>query len=65
MTVQQAIMFGALVVGASIFGSRLVTPYQMATGPAFVWRMNTITGEMRECLGGLDQSDPRIESDCK
>jgi hypothetical protein len=65
MTVQQAIMFGALVVGASIFGSRLVTPSQMAIGPAFIWRINTIKGEMRECLGGLDQSDPRIVSDCK
>jgi hypothetical protein len=65
MTVQQSIIVGALIVGASIIGSRLVAPYQMASGPALIWRLNTITGEVRECVRELDARGPRAVSDCK
>jgi hypothetical protein len=65
VTVQQSIIIGAPIVGASIIGSRLVAPYQMASGPALIWRLNTITGEVRECLRELDERSPRAVSDCK
>jgi hypothetical protein len=65
MTVQQSILFGAVIIGASIIASRVVAPYQMASGPALLWRINTITGEVRECLRELDVRAPHVVSDCK
>jgi hypothetical protein len=65
MTVQQSIVLAGLIVGMSIIGSRLVAPYQLTSGPAFLWRVNTITGQVRECLRGLDERDPHVVSDCK
>jgi hypothetical protein len=65
MTVPQSIIVGAALIGASIISARVLAPYQLASGPAFLWRINTMTGEIRECLRGLDASSPRIVSDCK
>jgi hypothetical protein len=65
MTVQQSILMGAVIIGACIILSQLATPYQMASGPALIWRLNRITGEVRECLRGLDARDAHIVSDCK
>ena len=58
MTVQQSIMFGALVVGASIFGSRLVAPYQMAIGPAFIWRITRSRVKCANALAGWTRVTP-------
>ena len=64
MTVQQSIVLAALILGASVIGSRLVAPYQLTSGPALLWRVNTITGEVRECLRELDVRGPHVVSDC-
>ncbi len=65
MTIQQSIIAGAAVIGISIIVAQLVTPYQMASGPALVWRINRITGEVSECLRGMDSTQPHIVSDCR
>jgi hypothetical protein len=65
MTIPQSIVAGAVVIGACIIGAQLVAPYQMASGPALVWRVNRITGEVRECLRGIDASQPRVVTDCR
>jgi hypothetical protein len=65
MTVPQSIFIGAALIGASIVASRLLAPYQLVSGPALLWRINTLTGEVRECLRELDARQPHVVSDCK
>ncbi len=65
MTIQQSIVAGAAVIGLSIIAAQLITPYEMASGPALVWRVNRITGEVRECVRGIDASQPHVVSDCR
>jgi hypothetical protein len=65
MTIQQSILAAAGIVGACIILSQLMTPYQMASGPALIWRLNRITGEVRECVREMDSREPHIVSDCK
>ncbi|MGH7118770.1 MAG: hypothetical protein ACREFP_07245 [Acetobacteraceae bacterium] len=49
MTIQRAILIGAAIVGAAIICGRVVAPYQIASGTAVVWRINTLTGTVRLC----------------
>jgi hypothetical protein len=56
----QAIVAVALILGASVIASRIVAPYDLAVGvsdssEAFLWRVNTITGDTEICrtLGNL------------
>ena len=65
MTVQQSILAGAVIIGVSIVLSQFVAPYQMASGPALVWRVNRITGEVRECIRGVDAREQKAVSDCR
>lgn len=65
MTVQQSILAAGVIIGISIVVSQLVAPYQMASGPALVWRVNRITGEVRECVRGVDAREPRAVSNCQ
>lgn len=65
MTLPQSILTGAMVIGAAIVAAQLVAPYQMATGTAMVWRVNRITGEVRECVRELDPREPKVASDCR
>lgn len=65
LTIPQSILAGATVIGACIVAAQFVAPYQMASGPALVWRVNRVTGEVRECLRQLDVRAPRIVTDCQ
>jgi len=65
MTIQQSILAGAAVIGVSIIAAQLITPYEMASGPALVWRVNRITGEVRECIREVDANAPRAISNCQ
>jgi hypothetical protein len=50
VTLPQAIVIGALIVAAGIVGSKMVAPYQIVNSRALlVWRLNTITGDVRVC----------------
>jgi hypothetical protein len=49
MTIPQAILAGAAIIASAIFGSQLLMPYRLASGPALVWRINSITGEISGC----------------
>lgn len=51
-----AIVAGAAIIALSIVGSSLLTPYQVSSSPAGVWRINTITGDMQLCNIGLPGS---------
>jgi len=60
LSVTQAIVAAALVIGASVIASRVVAPYDFAvgmsdSGEAVLWRVNTITGDTEVCrtLGNL------------
>jgi hypothetical protein len=55
MTVQQAILIGAAIIGVSIIASRVIAPYQFssamgADGTLLVMRYNTITGDAQICV---------------
>jgi hypothetical protein len=65
MTIQQSILAAAGIIGVCIILSQLMTPYQMASGPALIWRLNRITGEVRECVREMDPRGPRVVSDCR
>jgi hypothetical protein len=65
MTIPQSILAGAAVIGACIVAAQFVAPYQMESGPALVWRVNRVTGEVRECVRDLDVRTPRIVTDCR
>jgi hypothetical protein len=54
MTAAQAIVVGAIIIGASIMGARLVAPYQVASGTAVAWRINTITGAVELCNSSIE-----------
>jgi len=63
LTPVQAIVAGALILGASIIASRVVAPYDFAvgmseSGEAVLWRVNTTTGETEVCrtLGNLHRA---------
>jgi hypothetical protein len=49
MTIPHAIVIGALIIAASIIVTRIIAPYQIASGTAIVWRVNTITGSVELC----------------
>ncbi len=54
LTVPRALIIGAVIVGAAVFGSKLVAPYQMSNVEAadytrIIWRLNTITGNIQMC----------------
>jgi hypothetical protein len=50
MTIPQAIVASALIVGAAILGSKVIAPYQIVNSRALLlWRLNTITGDVRVC----------------
>jgi hypothetical protein len=44
--VPAAIMLGAVLIGASIIVSRLIAPYEIASGGNTVWRLNSVTGDL-------------------
>lgn len=55
MPLARALIIGAAIIGASVLGSRLIAPYQISStsivgGYTFVWRLNTITGNVQRCL---------------
>lgn len=58
MTAAQAIVIGAIIVGASIIGARLIAPYQVASGTAVAWRINTITGAVELCNSSIEIGNP-------
>jgi hypothetical protein len=58
MTIPQAIIIGAFIVAASVVGSRLVAPYEITSGTAIAWRINTITGAVELCNASIDVSNP-------
>ncbi|MDA9415718.1 hypothetical protein XH81_12820 [Bradyrhizobium sp. CCBAU 25360] len=60
MTIPQSILAGAAIIGASIVAAQFVVPFQMASGPAFLWRVNRVTGEVRKCRRGMDADQPHI-----
>jgi hypothetical protein len=51
MTTPQSILVGATVIGISIVVAQLATPYRItnSSASAFAWRVNQITGDVREC----------------
>lgn len=49
MTTPHAIIVGASIIGATVFAARLVAPYELTSGPTTIWRLNTITGDIRLC----------------
>lgn len=59
MTVPQAILAGAGIIGIAIIGSQLIAPYRIVSGPALVWRINTVTGEVSGCDYSIIGSPPR------
>lgn len=60
MTIPQAIIIGTLIVGASLIGARLIAPYEITSGTAMVWRINTITGAVELCNFQTDVSNPVV-----
>jgi hypothetical protein len=54
MTVPNAVVVGAAIVGVAILTTRMIAPYQISSagtsesGP-FVWRLNTLTGAVTIC----------------
>lgn len=52
LTLPEAVVIGAVILAMSIIGSKLVAPYQISSGPSFLWRLNTITGDIRICSPG-------------
>jgi hypothetical protein len=62
MTIQQAILIGAIIVGGSIIAARVIAPYEIASGTAVLWRVNTLTGAVQLCnftieVGNVDASN--------
>jgi hypothetical protein len=49
MTVQLAILIGALIIGVSIVGARVIAPYEIASSSGVAWRVNTVTGAIFVC----------------
>ena len=66
MTVQHSIIIGAALVACAVLGGQLVAPYRMTASGASVWRINTVTGEVRECyLGAHMVHAELVVSDCR
>jgi len=65
MTTSQAIIVGAIIIGASIIGTRIIAPYEFTSGPAYIYRLNTMSGNVRECVRGVDAREPRIVTNCE
>jgi hypothetical protein len=54
MTLTQAILIGSVVISASVLGSRVLAPYEIAPGrnldgSPIVWRLNVMTGKIEFC----------------
>jgi SLT domain-containing protein len=58
MSIQHAIIVGSLLIAAAIVGSRLMAPYQVASGTAIAWRINAITGAVELCNFEIDVRNP-------
>jgi hypothetical protein len=56
MTIQQAIILGAVIIAVSIIGARVMAPYKMAGDTSIVWRINTVTGTVEPCNYSIDVS---------
>jgi hypothetical protein len=64
VTIQRSILVGAVIIGGSIILSRLATPSN-GQRPRVYLEANRITGEVRECLRGMNEREQHIVSDCK
>jgi hypothetical protein len=60
MTIPQAILIAAGIIGASIIVARIVAPYTLSSGTAVVWRINTVTGSVELCNYSVDVSNPIV-----
>ncbi len=58
MTIPQAIVVGSFIVAVSIIVARIIAPYELSSGTAVVWRINTITGAVELCNYQTDVSTP-------
>jgi hypothetical protein len=58
MTVTQAIIIGSVIIAISIVAARFLAPYQLSSGTAVVWRINTITGSVELCNFETEVSHP-------
>jgi hypothetical protein len=65
MTIQQAILIGAVIVGGSIIAARVIAPYEIASGTAVLWRVNTITGTVQLCNFTLDVGNVDAANRCR
>lgn len=53
LSIPRAIIVGAVIIGFCIVLGVVATPYRVSSSPAGVWRINTITGDMKLCSIGL------------
>jgi hypothetical protein len=58
MNAAQAILVGSVIVGLSIIGARVIAPYEVASGTAIAWRINTITGAVELCNMSIEVGNP-------
>lgn len=65
MIVPQAVLVGSLIIAGSIIGTKLMAPYQLSSGPAIVWRLNTVTGEFQVCDSSLTLMDRSVQPICR
>ena len=65
MTIERAIIIGSLIVGASIMATKLIAPYQMASGTGISWRINTITGSVLLCTSYIEAEEMDRSSRCR
>lgn len=62
MTIPQAIIIASVIVGASIVAAKVIAPYEIASGTAVVWRVNSITGVVELCNVTIEAGNPQVGS---
>lgn len=65
MTTPQAIIIGACIIGASVVLSELVSPYEMSSEGGTSWRVNTVTGAVKNCTTVIDVRHPDADNQCR
>jgi hypothetical protein len=65
MSVQTSIVIGAIIIGSAIVAARIIAPYQVTSGTAIAWRLNTVTGEVKLCNVEIVVGNEEGENRCK
>ncbi len=64
MSTPAAVLAGSIIIGLAITGTRLIAPYQIASGTAVVWRVNTVTGDTVLCNSVIIVGDEAAKTNC-